>query len=193
MLPLSCLRCADSKSNSSTRLPRRTTTRVSSGWVASMSILLAICKSHEGRRAALFVPKRRRTRRAASLSVKGTDRVLRSAGSVVPAGARCMNAALPIRSNLLRLEHRLQTVVDGDDVGPPRYCQADDIRQRDPRRIRRRNMSRTVGSGCPAPLRASAASSSSALKARECAGMGSKPAFARGLFVEDFAADVPRP
>src|SRR5580704_2419301 len=155
-----------------------------------MSILLAICKSLEGRRAALFVPKRRRTRRAASLSVKGTDRVLRSAGSVVPAGARCMNAALPIRSNLLRLEHRLQTVVDGD-VGPPRYCQADDIRQRDPRRIRRRNMSRTVGSGCPAPLRASAASSSSALKARECAGMGSKPAFARGLFVEDFAADVP--
>src|SRR5215472_18992405 len=51
MLPLSCLRCADSKSNSSTRLPRKTTTRVSSGWVASMSILLAIGKSHEGRRS----------------------------------------------------------------------------------------------------------------------------------------------
>src|SRR5262249_35721144 len=42
MLPRSCLRLADSKSNSSTRFPRTTTTRVSSGWVASMSILLAI-------------------------------------------------------------------------------------------------------------------------------------------------------
>src|SRR5262252_51693 len=49
MLPLSCLRCADSKSNSSTRLPRKTTTRVSSGWVASMSILLAIGRSHGDR------------------------------------------------------------------------------------------------------------------------------------------------
>src|SRR5690349_19970873 len=42
MLPRSCLRLADSKSNSSTRFIRTTTTRVSSGWVASMSILLAI-------------------------------------------------------------------------------------------------------------------------------------------------------
>ena len=42
MLPRSGLRLAASKSNSSTRLPRTTTTRVSSGWVASMSILLAI-------------------------------------------------------------------------------------------------------------------------------------------------------
>jgi hypothetical protein len=42
-------------------LPRKTTTRVSSGWVASMSILLAICKSHEGRRAAHSVPERRRS------------------------------------------------------------------------------------------------------------------------------------
>src|ERR1700751_3286196 len=42
MLPLSWRRLADSKSNSSTRFPRSTTTRVSSGWVASMSILLAI-------------------------------------------------------------------------------------------------------------------------------------------------------
>src|SRR5438477_11290223 len=39
MLPRRCLRLADSKSNSSTRLPRRTTTRVSSGWVESISIL----------------------------------------------------------------------------------------------------------------------------------------------------------
>src|SRR5215831_12653050 len=51
MLPRSCLRLADSKSNSSTRWPRRTTTRVSSGWVASMSILLGIDQSHGGRLA----------------------------------------------------------------------------------------------------------------------------------------------
>src|SRR5215467_7423944 len=49
MLPRSCLRLADSKSNSSTRLPRRTTTRVSSGWVASMSILFGIEYSLDGR------------------------------------------------------------------------------------------------------------------------------------------------
>ena len=35
----------NSKSNSSTRLPRRTTTRVSSGWEASMIILLAMANS----------------------------------------------------------------------------------------------------------------------------------------------------
>src|SRR5258708_250338 len=48
MLPRSCLRLADSKSNSSTRLPRRTTTLVSSGWVASISILLGIDWSLDG-------------------------------------------------------------------------------------------------------------------------------------------------
>src|ERR1700749_3329759 len=42
MLPRSCLRWAVSKSNSSTRLPRTTTTRVSSGWVASINILFWI-------------------------------------------------------------------------------------------------------------------------------------------------------
>src|SRR5215471_19647943 len=50
MLPLSWRRLADSKSNSSTRLPRSTTTRVSSGWVASISILLAIDVSLGGAR-----------------------------------------------------------------------------------------------------------------------------------------------
>jgi hypothetical protein len=34
-------------------LPRWTTTRVSSGWVASMSILLAIGNSHAGEPAAV--------------------------------------------------------------------------------------------------------------------------------------------
>src|SRR6516162_4911425 len=51
MLPLNCLRLADSKSNSSTRWPRSTTTRVSSGWVASISILLGIDQSLARRRA----------------------------------------------------------------------------------------------------------------------------------------------
>src|ERR1700719_421000 len=62
MLPRSCLRLADSKSNSSTRLPRRTTTRVSSGWVASISILLGIDRSHTGmrRRGRATQPRRRR-------------------------------------------------------------------------------------------------------------------------------------
>src|SRR5271166_4713119 len=45
MLPRSGRLLADSKSNSSTRLPRRTTTRVSSGWDASMIILLAMVNS----------------------------------------------------------------------------------------------------------------------------------------------------
>jgi hypothetical protein len=49
------------------------------------------------------------------LSVKGTDPELRARQTdIVPAaGARRINAAVPIRSNLLRLEHELQTVVDG--------------------------------------------------------------------------------
>src|SRR5690606_7773742 len=52
MLPLSCFLFSDSKSNSSMRLPRTTTTRVSSGWEASMSILLGImsCLPGAGRR-----------------------------------------------------------------------------------------------------------------------------------------------
>src|SRR5260221_14469709 len=42
MLPRSCFLELLSKSNSSTRLPSITTPRVSSGWAASMSILLVI-------------------------------------------------------------------------------------------------------------------------------------------------------
>jgi hypothetical protein len=54
--------------------------------------------------------------RAASLSVKVTDRILRGRQTAIGSsvGARRMNAAVPIRSNLSRLEHKLQTVVDGD-------------------------------------------------------------------------------
>src|SRR5215472_2712766 len=61
MLPRSCLRLADSKSNSSTRFPRTTTTRVSSGWVASMSILLAIDVTHGGASARARLPPKRRS------------------------------------------------------------------------------------------------------------------------------------
>src|SRR5215467_14596862 len=60
MLPRSCLRLADSKSNSSTRWPRRTTTRVSSGWVASTSILLDIDQSLDDRLAHRSPPRGRR-------------------------------------------------------------------------------------------------------------------------------------
>src|SRR3954451_14214277 len=42
MFPRSCFLLAASKSNSSTLFPRTTTTRVSSGWEASISILLAM-------------------------------------------------------------------------------------------------------------------------------------------------------
>src|SRR6185503_3641394 len=42
MLPRSCLRELLSKSNSSTRWPSSTTTRVSSGWAASISIFFDI-------------------------------------------------------------------------------------------------------------------------------------------------------
>src|SRR5258708_38491664 len=63
MLAISCLRLADSKSNSSTRLPRRTTTRVSSGWVASISILFGIDESHDGGMPARDRPSPRRGRR----------------------------------------------------------------------------------------------------------------------------------
>src|SRR4051812_27769532 len=59
MLPRSCLRLADSKSNSSTRLPRTTTTRVSSGWVASISILLGIDQSLSAQRRRAPPPGRR--------------------------------------------------------------------------------------------------------------------------------------
>src|SRR4030081_215905 len=61
MLPRSCLRLADSKSNSSTRFPRTTTPRVSSGCVASMSILLAMNLSLGGAaERARPAPERRR-------------------------------------------------------------------------------------------------------------------------------------
>jgi hypothetical protein len=53
--------------------------------------------------------------RAASLSVKVTDRVLRALQTSVvsPARMRRIDVAVPIRTNLLSLEHELQTVVDG--------------------------------------------------------------------------------
>jgi len=49
------------------------------------------------------------------LSVSETDPELRVRQTAIApsACARCLNAAVPIRLNLLRLEHELQTVVDG--------------------------------------------------------------------------------
>src|SRR4029079_1342646 len=78
MLPCSCLRLADSKSNSSTRLPRITTTRVSSGWDASISILLVIIESHSDGPAGGRSRRRRRTtggEEACQMGVEGMGRV----------------------------------------------------------------------------------------------------------------------
>ena len=54
-------------------------------------------------------------RQAARLSVKVKDRGhrVRQIDSDLTAGARYMNATVPIRSNLSRLGHELQTVVNG--------------------------------------------------------------------------------
>src|SRR4051794_33909131 len=53
MLPLSCLCSADSKSNSSIRVPLTTATRVSSGWRASISMRMDI-ENSPGARLELF-------------------------------------------------------------------------------------------------------------------------------------------
>src|SRR6202020_1375069 len=58
LFPRSGRLLADSKSNSSTRLPRRTTTRVSSGCEASMIILLAMVNSLAAHEKALRRPTR---------------------------------------------------------------------------------------------------------------------------------------
>src|SRR6202161_4470841 len=58
MLPLSGFLLADSKSNSSTLLPRSTTTRVSSGWEGSLIILLVMNTSREARADAPARPGR---------------------------------------------------------------------------------------------------------------------------------------
>src|SRR5215831_19856241 len=78
MLPRSCLRLALSKSNSSTRLPRSTTTRVSSGWVASINILSAIVKSHwasNPRALARRIRRKTNERGAGLIGVEGKGRV----------------------------------------------------------------------------------------------------------------------
>src|ERR1700743_462870 len=64
ILPRSGLLLADSKSNSSTRLPLKTTTRVSSGCEASMIILFAMINSlaaHENALRAEMAPPGRAT------------------------------------------------------------------------------------------------------------------------------------
>src|SRR5580704_2426578 len=163
MLPRSCLRCADSKSNSSTRLPRKTTTRVSSGWVASMSILLAILQSHDGRRAVCSAPHRRRETGACPIIGEwdGSGTTSAAVGVDRKAGERG-NVAVPTRSNLgfpwevfsledLRLEHELQTVAGSSArrcrdffrllTASARHCSGSVARHWHARHAR--------GSGCP--------------------------------------------
>jgi hypothetical protein len=80
-----------------------------------MSILLAIANLVGAGMPLAPRPFGDGERRAAHLSVKETDqgRRGRQKNSGRPAGMRYWNAAVPMRSNLLRLEHELQTVVDG--------------------------------------------------------------------------------
>src|ERR1700761_3280582 len=118
MLPRSCLRWAVSKSNSSTRLPRSTTTRVSSGWVASMSILLAIRQSHEGRPAVRSAPYRRWGTGASPIVGEGNGLDSRNAAG---SGCKAGECAGRMQANLdfplgdlredLRVEHELQTAM----------------------------------------------------------------------------------
>jgi hypothetical protein len=138
--------------------------------------LLAICKSHKGWPAAHFVPERRRIRRAASLSVEVTDGVLRGqARNAASASARRINAAVPIRSNLLGLEHRLQTVVDGDGWAAAillsrRYSATRPRRHTPPAHVPHRRLR------LPCSFKGvGGASSSSASEARESAGMDRNP------------------
>src|SRR5918998_2128039 len=82
MLPRSCFLLADSKSNSSTFDPRSTTTRVSSGCDASMSILFAMMDSRHGDRGQDLrqVPLReRRSRPLAACTAEARGVCVRTA------------------------------------------------------------------------------------------------------------------
>src|SRR6185295_5373599 len=101
MLPRSCLRLALSKSNSSTRLPRSTTTRVSSGWVASINILSAIGKSHWAANSLGLAHSRRRKsniRGSGLIGVEGKGRVAKAHTTARrhDGGAWVMNLKIPL-------------------------------------------------------------------------------------------------
>src|SRR6478752_9619431 len=100
MLPRSCLRLALSKSNSSTRLPRSTTTRVSSGWVASINILSAIGKSHWAANSHGLARRRRKSnvRGVGLIGVEGKGRVAKAHTSARrhDGGAWVMNLKIPL-------------------------------------------------------------------------------------------------
>src|SRR5882757_7140981 len=129
MLPRSCLRLADSKSNSSTRLPRRTTTRVSSGWVASMSILLGIDQSHERRRpGGRPAPPFRRvqaTRGGARLIVvERMGRAGARAHRIVRTGVAPRRGSVGMANGLAldqRSQHEFRPVRDGSAWAPPLF------------------------------------------------------------------------
>src|SRR5277367_1018245 len=102
MLPRSGFLLADSKSNSSTRLPLRTTTRVSSGWEASMIILLDMCNSRRARAGgsvrpwwALEVQARRAKVREGRKKVKRTRRHGDGPASVKAKRIGCAATAAP--------------------------------------------------------------------------------------------------
>jgi hypothetical protein len=80
-----------------------------------MSILLAIANLVGAGMPLAPRPFGDGERRAAHLSVRETDQELRERqkDSDRPGDMRYWNAAVPMRSNLLRLEHELQTVVNG--------------------------------------------------------------------------------
>jgi hypothetical protein len=64
-----------------------------------------------------------------------------------------MNAAVPKRSNLSRLEHELQTAVDGGMQAAAISLSAGGIGETLRRHFLVAGARRTVSSGCPAPLR----------------------------------------
>ena len=86
-----------------------------------------------------------------------TDRKLRVRLTEIgaPAGERHLNAVEPIRPNLLRLEHELQTVVDGSALSRRDYSERSRYQRRPGSTYRCRRVRCAVSSGCPAPLRAS--------------------------------------
>src|SRR6202050_816310 len=151
IFPRSGFLLADSKSNSSTRLPLRTTTRVSSGWEASIIILLDMCNSRGARAGGSVRPGRaleaqarradvgegrekvRRTRRRGDRSAPVTGKQIRSAATVRPRGR-----TRGVTDNLLRPRHddpetrrtRTSSPFEGRRQSANRFASARDRRAR---------------------------------------------------------------
>src|SRR5262249_23997891 len=136
MLPRSWLRLADWKSNSSTRFPRTTTTRVSSGWVASMSILLAIDLTLGGAKRARSPPRRRAEdarRTELWVETNGRQRAMRRTRMRSPAAAHSGLVGHPRHDPALdgaTLVQRLGLGRDADRRGPQLVALAKSLRAR---------------------------------------------------------------